>query len=94
LGVRVSPSAPRTALLGVYGERLKIAVSAPPEADRANTQLIESLAGWLGLRQGDVRIASGHGSRDKMVAFAGIEEPELRSRLERLIGGSLPRRGE
>ncbi len=72
---------------GVYGDRLKIAVNAPPENNRANQQLTAALARWLGLRVDDVRIESGHGSRDKVVAFSSIDEAELRSRLERLMGG-------
>lgn len=85
MGIRVVPSAPRTAVHGVYGDRLKISVSAPPEGNRANLQLIEALAGWTGLRREDIYIESGHGSRDKVVAFKGIEEAELRSRLIRLL---------
>jgi uncharacterized protein YggU (UPF0235/DUF167 family) len=90
----VSPSAPRTAVRGLYGDRLKVAVSAPPEDNRANQRLAEALAGWLGLRRDDVRVESGHGSRDKVVAFAGIEELELRDRLTGLLYGERAARGE
>ncbi len=85
LGVRVSPSAPRTALRGIYGDRLKISVSAPPEDNRANHLLVEALAGWLGMRREAISIESGHASRDKVVAFTGIGESELRSRLTELL---------
>ena len=94
MGVRVSPSAPRTAVRGLYGERIKIAVSAPPEANRANQQLVDALAGWLDMRRDDIRVESGHGSRDKVVAFRGIEEVDLRSRLACLLRADLPPRGE
>lgn len=85
VGFRVSPSAPRTALRGVYGDRLKVAVNAPPEDNRANQELVEALAEWLGLRREDVRIETGHGSRDKVVAFTGIDEARLRSKLAGLL---------
>lgn len=85
VGVRVSPSAPRTAVQGIYGDRIKISVNAPAEANRANRQLVAALAGWLGLRRDQVWVEAGHGSRDKVVAFSGIEEAELRSRLARLL---------
>jgi uncharacterized protein (TIGR00251 family) len=85
VGVRVSPSAPQTALRGVYGDRLKVAVNAPPEDNRANHELVEALAEWLGLRRDDVRIEAGHGSRDKVVAFTGIDEAELRCKLAGLL---------
>lgn len=85
MGVRVSPSAPRTAVQGIYGDRIKISVNAPAEANRANRQLVAALAGWLGLRRGQICIEAGHSSRDKVVAFSGIEEAELRNRLARLL---------
>lgn len=90
LGVRLTPSAPRTAARGVYGDRLKVSVTAPPEDNRANRQLVEALAGWLDLRRDDVSIVAGRGSRDKVVAFKGIDETELRSRLTGLLEGDFP----
>lgn len=87
VGVRVSPSSPRIGLKGLYGERLKIALSAPPEDNRANKQLEEAVAEWLGLAREQVRVETGHASRDKVVAFAGIDEAELRDRLQKLLRG-------
>ena len=84
LGVRAMPSAAKTALRGVYGDRLKVSLTAPPEDDRANRQLAEVLAGWLGLSRSRIRIETGHASRDKVVAFAGIEEAEVLRRLDTL----------
>lgn len=88
------PSAPKTAMRGTYGDRLKISVNAPPEDNRANRQLVDALAKWLGLRRDEVRIETGHGSRDKVVAFTGIEESELRRRLVALLRGDLSGAGE
>jgi uncharacterized protein len=87
VGFRVSPASVRTAVRGMYGERLKVAVSAPPEDDRANRELVSTVADWLGLPRDNVTIASGHASRDKTLAFKGIEEAELRSRLIALAQG-------
>jgi len=53
----------RTAVRGMYGERLKVAVSAPPEDDRANRELVSTVADWLGLPRDNVTIASGHASQ-------------------------------
>ncbi len=86
LEVRVNPSARRTALRGVYGDRLKISVSAPPEDDRANQELTEALAKWLEVPRNSVRLEVGHRSRDKTVVFTGMEEGELRRRLNGLLG--------
>ncbi len=83
----MSPSAPRVELIGLYGDRLKVALSAPPEGNRANKQLEQALAGWLGLKRGSVEVRAGHASRDKVVAFTGTTGAELRSRLEDLLQG-------
>ena len=88
VGVRVIPSAARTEMRGVYGDRLKVAVSAPPEGGKANARLVEALAGWLDMPVDDIRVESGHGGRDKVVAFSGIEEDELRDKLNRLLRGA------
>ena len=90
LGVRVSPSAPVTALRGLYGERLKVSVSAPAEDNRANRELVEALAKWLGIRRDSVRVDAGHGSRDKVVAFIGVEETDLREKLTGLLDLGTP----
>ena len=85
VGVRVMPSAARTEIRGIYGDRLKVAVSAPPEAGKANARLVQALAGWLDLRTDQVTVHTGHGGRDKVLAFSGIMEQELRGRLNRLL---------
>jgi len=86
VGFRVSPSARRTRVQGRYGDRIKVQVSAPPEDDRANSELVGAVAGWLGLPTGCVSIRSGHKSRDKLLSFKDIDEPSLRTLLEELLG--------
>jgi uncharacterized protein (TIGR00251 family) len=81
VGVRVSPSAPQTELRGLHGDRLKVAVAAPPEDDCANKALEEAFAAWLGVGCRQVRVFKGHASRDKVVAFTGLDEARLRELL-------------
>ncbi len=81
----MAPSAPRTVLHGAYGDRLKVAVHAPPEDNRANEELVEALARWLGLRREQVQVETGFASRDKTVSLRGISEAELRARLAALL---------
>jgi RNA polymerase-binding protein DksA len=78
------------ALHGVYGDRLKVSLTAPPEDSRANRQLEETLALRLGLRRADVRVETGHASRDKVVAFSGITDALLRTKLGALLGEGGP----
>jgi uncharacterized protein (TIGR00251 family) len=77
----VSPSALRTELRGLHGDRLKVAVAAPPEDNRANKELEGSLAAWLSVGRDSVSVVKGHASRDKVVAFTNLEEPLLRQLL-------------
>ncbi len=90
MGVRVSPNAKRTRILGVYGDRLKVQVAAPPERLRANAELRAALAEWLQLPLDYVMVQSGDKSRDKVLAFRGVEESELRERLFRLLTATGP----
>lgn len=78
VGVRVSPSAPKTRIIGVHGDRLKVAVAAPPEDNRANKELADALAVWFDVHRDAVRVVKGHTSRDKVVAFTEVEERRLR----------------
>ncbi len=78
----------------MYGERLKISLNAPPEDNRANAELLLVFASWLGVRKDCVRLHSGHGSRDKVVAFVGIEEADLRVKLTELAQRACATKGE
>lgn len=86
----MSPSAQCTAFRGLYGERIKVSLSAPPEDNRANEELLKVLSSWLGLPRDRVRLQAGHASRDKTVVFTGVEEKELRKRLADLTSGTRP----
>jgi len=67
LALRVQPGARRSALVGPYGGRLKVAVQAPPADGRANEALLRYLASCLDLRPGALRLIAGASSRDKSV---------------------------
>lgn len=87
VGVRVVPGAAATELKGFYGDRLKVAISAPAEKGRANEALLAALGRLFGLRAADVRLRSGYTKRDKVVAFSGITETELNKRVAELLPG-------
>ena len=93
VGVRVSPSAKRTRVSGLYGDRLKVQVAAPPEDDRANHELVRMMAEWLGLPRECVSLRSGGASRDKIVAVRGLDERELGERLQTLAVKARGREG-
>ena len=81
--VRVQPGARRDALLGrLASGEWKLAVSAPPEAGRANEAVLDLLAGLLGIRRQQLGIARGAGSRRKLIELTGMDAAEAARRLE------------
>ena len=81
LRVRVVPGAKKPGLAGRYGTAWKVRVSAPAERGAANDAVLELLAAALGVRLRDVRLVSGHASRDKIVELAGLPPAETEARL-------------
>jgi uncharacterized protein (TIGR00251 family) len=86
LAVRLTPKASAARILGIIadgtgGSALKVAVTAPPEAGKANDALLALLAKTLGLRRQALSLALGATDRRKLVHIAG-EPRELAARLE------------
>jgi uncharacterized protein (TIGR00251 family) len=79
--VRAVPGARRSAVLGVHGDALRVAVRAVAENGRANEALIEVLATALGVRAGQVEIVAGGRSRGKSVRVRGLAPATVRARL-------------
>jgi len=69
--VHVQPGAKRTRLAGEHGERLKVAVAAPPLDGRANAAVVALLAERLSLPKSALHVAAGEHSRDKRVTVVG-----------------------
>ena len=82
LSCHVQPGAKRTAVSGVYGTALKIALAAPPVDGKANKELCVFLAKKLGLAKSAVTLVSGQTSRDKVVFLPGIDPGQLAAALE------------
>jgi len=86
--LRVQPGARRCAVAGVHGERLKVAVNAPPAQGRANEALLRYLAHCLGLRSASLRLLAGASSRDKSVLIEcePSQAGQIAGRLTALLG--------
>jgi uncharacterized protein (TIGR00251 family) len=84
--VKVQPRARRNAIIGVVGDMLKLALTAPPVDGRANQAVIEFLAELFEIPRASVTIASGESSRSKRVRLSGVSrlivEQKLRSSLK------------
>jgi uncharacterized protein len=92
--VRVTPGANANRILGVAltaggAKVVKVVVTAPPEAGRANEALLHLLARTWGVPRRDLAIIAGTASRRKIVRVAG-DPQALAARLDGLVAG-LPR---
>lgn len=75
------PGSGKPGVVGRYGEGWKLRVAAPPERGKANDATLSLLADTLGLAATNLRLVSGHGSRDKTVEVSGLTTAEVERRL-------------
>jgi uncharacterized protein len=83
--VRVVPRAGRTAVAGTRGDALLVRLAAAPVDGAANDALIDFLAAIFDRPKRDITLVSGHTSRDKRIAIAGLDAVELGTRLDTLV---------
>jgi hypothetical protein len=83
LQLTVAPGASRTRVVGLYGDRLKVRLAAPPEKGAANRELLDFLARSLNLPKAAFELVLGARSRSKLVAVHDTS-PDLDQRLTRL----------
>jgi len=79
--VRVQPKSSRNAILGELRNRIKVCLTAPPVDGQANEALQAFMAKHLGVAKRFVSLQSGHRSRDKTLAVAGMGLELVRARL-------------
>ncbi|HWA75509.1 MAG TPA: DUF167 family protein [Polyangiaceae bacterium] len=79
----VVPRASRVAVGPLVGDRLRVAVTAPPVDGEANAAVIEAVAAAFGVRRSAVTIVRGERGKRKTVSIEGPAEA-LRERLARL----------
>ena len=82
LGVKVSANAKRTALLGLHGGSLKIAVSAPARQGRANRALVKFVAELLGVAAANVEVVRGQSSTHKTLYISKLGPPQISKRVQ------------
>lgn len=74
LQVYVQPKASRDAIVGVHGDELKIAITAPPIDGKANQHLSKYLAKQCKVAKSQVNIIRGELGRHKTLS---IKQPKL-----------------
>jgi len=86
IDVKVVPGAKRDAIVGPLGECLKIRVTAPPEAGKANDAVRAILADALNVPRSSITLLTGASQPRKRFAVTGLDLPTATARLARHIG--------
>jgi len=86
IDVLVVPRASRTAVGPMVGDRLRVAVTAPPVDGEANAAVIDAVAQAFGVRRSSVSIVRGERGRRKTVSVEGAV-PEALDAVLRRAGG-------
>ncbi|WP_417616531.1 DUF167 family protein YggU [Oceanisphaera sp.] len=74
LRVYLQPKASRDQFLGLHGDELKIAITAPPVEGKANAHLLKWLAKQCRVAKSQVQLVAGASSRHKKVVIASPTE--------------------
>ena len=85
LSIRVVPGSRKEGILGVHGDRLKVAVHAAPEKGKANDALIEVLSRQLGLRKNQIVLHQGATNQNKVVLLIGVSLQQTAELLSRWL---------
>lgn len=80
--VRVQPRAARNEIIGVWGDAVKVRLTAPPVEGQANRALVHFLAEVLDVSPGNVSVVAGAAGRDKKVSVTGRTAAEVLRRLQ------------
>lgn len=74
LKLYIQPKASRNSIVGLHGEELKIAITAPPVDGKANAHLTKFLAKQFKVAKGLIEIEKGELGRHKQVR---IHSPQV-----------------
>ena len=87
--VRLSPRASREGVHGLYGDRVKIRLTAPPVGGAANDALIGLLAKAAGVAASKIRIVAGLRDRSKTVLIECLEPARTAAKLHRHVAAAI-----
>ena len=77
----IQPRSSRNALVGVHGDAVKIALTAPPVDGKANKELLKFLAKYFKLSKSSIQIIAGESSRNKTILIADIDKDTIIKKL-------------
>lgn len=77
VAVRAQPRSSRALVEGVVGDALKIRIRSAPVDGKANKELVETLAGALGVAKSRVFFKSGETSKTKRLVVSGMTAAQI-----------------
>ncbi|GMV67162.1 MAG: DUF167 domain-containing protein [Candidatus Omnitrophica bacterium] len=83
--VRVKPRSSRSCILGCESGIWQVALHAPPEGGRANSELLRLLSEALDIPVSHLDIQGGSKSRNKRVSIETLDQREVILRLNRQL---------
>ena len=83
--VHVQPKARRERIIGMHGDRIKLAVTEPPDKGKANDAVKRLIAAALNLSPSRVEILRGDISRQKDLLVRNLELADVRTLLSTLM---------
>lgn len=81
LAVYIQPRASANRIVGLHGQAIKLAITAPPVDGKANAAVIAFLANFFKLPKAAVTLKSGKQSRSKRFSLSGISMNEAETLL-------------
>lgn len=75
------PNAPKTQVIGIHGEALKMKIHAPPVDGKANDEIVRFFADQLGIARNRVSIEAGGKSKGKKLRIQGLTWTEIKTKL-------------
>ena len=79
--VQVQPRSPRSEVVGLHGDAVKVRLAAPPVDGAANDELVRFLAARLGVPRSAITLVRGATGRRKMLRVEGMTGNAARERL-------------
>jgi len=78
IDVKVVPGASRSRVMGLLGDRIKVAISAAPEKGRANAELVKLIATGCGVQTRSVTVERGSTSPQKTLRVRSVSPDAVR----------------
>ncbi len=85
LALYIQPKSSRNQFCGLYGDEMKLAITAPPVDGKANKAVRQFLAKFFGVAKSAIILKRGRQSRHKQFIVEGVSGETLRVKIGRAL---------